>query len=108
VEVEGLRLSSLEAEVFARAVKSGVLVLTPDTPVNSLLPLAWWRRCLSDGVAYGVEEVRWEQIEPAPPRECAHCGADLDGAAPDALYCSPECKRSARNLRRKKNATGGG
>jgi hypothetical protein len=39
---------------------------------------------------------------PAPPRECGHCGGELDGGAPDALYCSAECKRAARNERRKK------
>jgi hypothetical protein len=49
-----------------------------------------------------ADDVPSDDDEPAPPRECGHCGGSLDGVPNDALYCGPDCKRAARNERRKK------
>jgi hypothetical protein len=47
-------MSELEAETFAQAVAAGELVLTPDVPISSELPVAWWRYCQSAGLEYKV------------------------------------------------------
>jgi hypothetical protein len=63
VEVEALGLSSLEAEVFREAVKTGTLVVELDVPASSNLPACWWRWCQSAGAEYRVRVRTWQEVE---------------------------------------------
>jgi hypothetical protein len=63
ITIEGITLSPIESDKLRQARKTGELVITPDLPVSSQLPLAWKLDCQHCKRKHRVREVTWEETE---------------------------------------------